>query len=263
MSAAKGAAPRGGRPTGPPVGPGGEDPEVFYADVLRFLAGLEVPFMVGGTYAVNAYIGSHRPTKDMDVFVRAGDYPRIINAAADANFETLVEDERWIAKVLRGPFYCDVIFASANMISPVTDEWFRESSRAEVLGVTVNLLPPTELVWSKSFIADRYKFDGNDVAHVMLVKHDAIDWERLLRHMDQHWEVLLMHIIRFRYIYPSERERIPRWLLDLLLGRLNDHMNLPTPQKKACRGRIFSREDFQIDVAEWGFADLGGDDKFS
>ena len=28
---------------------------------------------------------------------------------------------------------------------------------------------------------------------------------------------------------------------------------------KVCRGRMFSRIDFEIDVKEWGFADVGGE----
>jgi hypothetical protein len=28
---------------------------------------------------------------------------------------------------------------------------------------------------------------------------------------------------------------------------------------KICRGRMFSRVDFEIDVKEWGFADMSGE----
>jgi hypothetical protein len=27
--------------------------------------------------------------------------------------------------------------------------------------------------------------------------------------MEQYWEVLLIHILNFRFIYPSERDKIP------------------------------------------------------
>jgi hypothetical protein len=236
---------------------------VFYGAVLRLLKRAGVPFLVGGTAAVNAYLDLDRPTKDLDVFCRPGDYPRLLTACARRGYDTSVEDERWIAKVRRGRHYCDVIFGSANMIAPVTDDWFQEHHAATVLGVPVRLLPPTELIWSKSFIEDRYKFDGNDVAHVFLVMHKEIDWRRLLRYFDQHWEVLLMHLLRFRYIYPSERGRVPRWVVGRLLERLEDQRSLPASRKKSCRGRIFSRDDFLVDVEQWGYADLVGDDRFS
>jgi hypothetical protein len=239
------------------------DPSAFYTDLLRHVKRLRIPFMLGGTCAVNAYVGLDRATKDLDIFCRAGDYPRLLASCAERGYATEVEDERWIAKLRSGPHYCDVIFGSANMIAPVTDQWFAEARPARVFGVPVRLIPPTELIWSKSFIQDRYKFDGNDVAHLILVQHEQVDWKRMLRYFDQHWEVLLTHLIRFRYIYPSERDRLPGWPLDDLLGRLADQRKLPLPRKLTCRGRIFSRDDFQIDIAEWGLADLVGDDKYS
>ena len=44
-----------------------------------------------------------------------------------------------------------------------------------------------------------------------------------------------------------------------LLDRLKAQRELPLPQMKVCRGRMFSRIDFEIDVKEWGFADVGGE----
>ena len=55
------------------------------------------------------------------------------------------------------------------------------------------------------------------------------------------------------------RDAIPDWLLDELLGRLARQRDLPRPQMKVSRGRMFSRVDYAIDVAEWGFADVGGE----
>ena len=156
-----------------------------------------------------------------------------------------------------------MIFGSANLISPVTDAWFAQKFPFKLFGVRVNLIPPTELVWSKSFIMDRIKFDGNDIVHVILTQRKHLDWKRLLAYMDLHWEVLLFHLIRFRYIYPFARDVVPRWLIDELLAREQLQRSMPLPRKKACRGRVFSRDDFEIDIAEWGFADAVGDDKFS
>ena len=108
---------------------------------------------------------------------------------------------------------------------------------------------------------DRARFDGNVVAHLILRCHEQIDWRRLLGYMQQHWEVLLFHVLRFRYIYPSEREAVPGWLLDELLSRLSDQRTMPRPGRRACRGRLFSRDDFDIDISQWGFADAVGDHK--
>ena len=218
-----------------------------------------LPFLVGGTYAVSAHTGLSRPVKDLDVFCKAGDYPRILAYFRSHGYETEVEDERWIAKIRKGALFVDVIFNSSTAIAPVTDQWFAEAGTTRIYGMMVPVLSPTELIWSKVFVQDRYRYDGADVAHVLLKQCETIDWRRLLSCMDQYWEVLLMHLLNFRFIYPTERHRVPRWLLDELLARLQDHAALPTSHMKVCRGRLFSRDDYRVDVTEWGFADLIGE----
>jgi hypothetical protein len=47
--------------------------------------------------------------------------------------------------------------------------------------------------------------------------------------------------------------------MDELLDRLDKQRQLPPPQMKVCRGRMFSRPDYEVDVKEWGFADVGGE----
>ncbi len=253
-----GRAPIGNRPKG--GGPDDSERGRFHEKLLQVANRTRIPVRVGGTCAVNIYLRMSRETKDLDLFCKPSEYPRLLAAFADAGFKTEVEDERWVAKVICDQEFCDIIFGSANMIAPITDEWMHERFPATIQGVRVKLLPPTELIWSKSFIMDRNRFDGGDVAHLILKLHQHIDWKRLLTHMDQHWEVLLIHLISFRYIYPSERDIIPRWLIDELLSRLGTQMRLPCSNKRVCRGRIFSRDDYQIDIDEWGFADLVGDD---
>lgn len=233
--------------------------EAFYRQSLEELRALNIPFLLAGTYAVSAYTGITRATKDLDIFCKAGDYPRILGHFRRLGFEIAVEDERWIAKVFKGQYFFDVIFASSNGTMPVSDSWFEQAREVEVLGVPVRIIAPTELLWSKAFIQVRHRYDGGDVAHVILKQHDQIDWQRLLSYMEQYWEVLLTHLLNFRFIYPSERDRIPRWLLDELLDRMHQQLEVPPPQMKVCRGRMFSRSDYAIDVAEWGFADVGGE----
>lgn len=238
-----------------------KDPEAeaFYAEALRVLAGLGLPFLLAGTYAVSAYTGISRETKDLDIFCKAGDSPRILAHFKELGYAVEVEDDRWIGKVREGQCFFDVIFASSNGTMPVGDAWFAHARPMDVLGTTVRIVAPTELIWSKCFIALRERYDGADIAHVMLRASDEIDWHRLLGYMEVHWEVLLTHLINFRWIYPSERHRVPGWLLDELLDRLASQRELPSADMKVCRGRMFSRTDYEIDVKAWGFADVGGE----
>ncbi len=237
------------------------DPEAqaFYSDALRELVQLGLPFLLAGTYALSAYTGITRRTKDLDIFCKAGDFPRILNYFKQLGYAVTVEDERWLGKVHKGRHFFDVIFASSNGTMPVGEDWFENARRVAILGTELQIVGPTELVWSKCFIQLRHRYDGADVAHTILKCHHEIDWRKLLAYMEVHWEVLLAHLVNFRWIYPSERDAVPRWLMEELMSRLRAQRELPPSDMKVCRGRMFSRVDFEIDVKEWGFADVGGE----
>lgn len=131
------------------------EPEAFYVECLRLLEGSEIPYLLAGTYAVNAHTGLDRVSKDLDIFCKAGDYPRILTHFQRSGYETEVEDERWIAKIKRECWFADVIFSSTNAVAPVTERWFEEICTARLYDVEVRVLPPTELVWSKLFVQVR------------------------------------------------------------------------------------------------------------
>ena len=153
----------------------------FYVESLRLLAESGLPFLLSGTYALSCYTGITRPTKDLDVFCkpsrRAQDPQLLPGARLSAS---TIEDERWIGKVWKGEHFFDVIYNMSTASIPVTDDWFREAYEVEVYGTKVRITPPTEFVLSKLFLQDRYRYDGADVAHVILKKHEEIDWRRLL-----------------------------------------------------------------------------------
>ena len=231
----------------------------FYAEAICELTASGTPFLLAGTYALSAYTGITRETKDLDIFCKPGDFPRILALFKERGCAIAVEDERWLGKVFHGKHFFDVIFGSSNGAMPIGEAWFEHSRNVELFGVTVRIVGPTELVLSKAFIQQRHRYDGADIAHVLLKARDQIDWARLLGYLETYWEVLLMHLLNFRWIYPTERDAIPAWLLDELMDRLAKQRQLPPPQMKVCRGRMFSSIDYDIDVKEWGFADVGGE----
>src|SRR5262245_40651643 len=95
----------------------------FYAEILKILKSSKFTFMVAGGFAVNHYTRLRRPTKDIDIFVKAGDYPKILNKFRSLGYKTQVSDERWIAKIFKDRLYVDIIFGSSNLVTPVTDDW--------------------------------------------------------------------------------------------------------------------------------------------
>jgi hypothetical protein len=234
------------------------DPEAqeFYKQVINILNKAKLPFLVGGTFAVRLYTGIERETKDIDFFCKASDYPKILATLKQEGFKTEVTDERWLAKATKGKYFVDFIFSSGNIIHPVDSNWFIDTPKAKLYGLSVNLIPLQYLIWSKMFVQDRYKYDGADVSHLILKQHEKIDWDILINQMDPYWEVLFQHLLFFRFIYPSERGVVPKKIMRTLQERLESQLETPIPKDKVCRGRLFSRHDFEDDVKKWGYAGI-------
>jgi hypothetical protein len=230
----------------------------FYVESLQLLEESGIPFLLSGTYALACFTGIVRPTKDLDVFCKPSDAPKILGFFKARGFEIEMEDERWIGKVWRDGWFFDVIFNISSASIPITEEWFSAVYEAEVYGTRVRVTPPTQFILSKLFLQTRYRYDGADIVHAILIKHEEIDWKWLLDNMELYWEVLLINILNFRFVYPTERDRIPRWLYQELLERLKAQDEMPPASIKICRGRLISPTDYAVDVTEWGFADVVG-----
>ena len=70
--------------------------EAFYSEVLQLMAKSEIPFLVSGTYALASYTGIDRPTKDVDVFAKAGDALKMLHYFKEHGFDVEIVDERWL-----------------------------------------------------------------------------------------------------------------------------------------------------------------------
>lgn len=227
--------------------------EAFYHDVLGLLQKAKIPFLVGGTYAVSAYTGINRPTKDLDIYTKAGDYPHVLDVCREAGYVVEITDTRWLAKVAQGENFIDVLFGTANETCRVDDSWFERAPKVSLFGLDVKLVPVEDLIWIKAFMQDRRRSESPDVNHLILRKGRDINWQHLLMRMDAYWELLFSHILTFRFIYPSEREIIPKTVMENLIERVQHELALPVPKEKICRGILLSRVDYEVDMKEWGF----------
>jgi hypothetical protein len=227
--------------------------EAFYCRVLDQLRDSGVPFLVGGAFALRAYADIVRDTKDLDVFCKAGDHPRLLAALEAAGYSIEITDATWLAKAFQGDSYVDLIFGSANGVSTVDDTWFDHARPDRILDRDVLLVSVEDQLWQKFFIEDRFRYDGADVAHILRASGRQIDWERLLNRMEAHWELLFAHLLQFRYIYPAERDCVPGSLLEELQSRLAAQLQVPVPSEAVCRGPLLSKTQYLIDIGEWGY----------
>ncbi|RYY00819.1 MAG: hypothetical protein EOO53_21225, partial [Gammaproteobacteria bacterium] len=140
----------------------------FYKSSLELLNEHNIPFMLGGGFAYYHYTGIVRDVKDMDIFCKPAEYPKILKLLADHGYETQVYDVRWLAKVHRDEHYIDLIFNTVNNICTVDDAWYENASESQVYGVPVKIIPPEELVWCKLYVQNRERYDGSDINHIIL-----------------------------------------------------------------------------------------------
>ena len=67
-----------------------------------------------------------------------------------------------------------------------------------------------------------------------------------------------VHLVLFGYIYPGERNRIPAQVMHALLGMLTAELDTAASNgsAKLCRGTLLSRQQYLIDINEWGYKDI-------
>lgn len=236
---------------------GDSDTKNFYRELVRLFHDTGVPFMVGGTFALQRYTGIARRTKDIDFFIRRDDFEKIAATVRNEGFHVELTYSHWLGKIFKGNNFADLAFRSANGEGEVDDEWFEHAVEEQLWGIPVRLCPPEETIWSKGFIMERERFDGADIVHIIHATAEELDWERLVRRFGHKWRVLLNHLITFGFVYPGERDRVPSWVMRELIGRLSGEIDEPAPGDEAglCRGTLISREQYLKDVHEWGYLD--------
>ncbi len=220
----------------------------FYRHALQALQRAGVPFLVGGAAALKVYTGIERDTKDLDLFVRRRDLESSMNALSAAGYPSELVFSHWLAKSYCDRHYVDLIFGSANGVCRVDNAWFQFATRASLFDVPVWVCPIEETIWVKSFIMERERFDGADVAHLLRATADTIDWWRLLERFDEHWPVLLSHLVLFQFIYPDQAHEIPTWLVRTLARRLDGAGGRAT--SNVCHGTLLSRDQYLPDLQQ-------------
>lgn len=232
-----------------------EQTRSFYQAVLSRLDDHKLEYLVGGAYAFARYTGIERHTKDFDIFIRREDFPRIEKNLREGGYEVELTFPHWLGKAFKGDDFVDLIFSAGNGVAQVDDVWFERAVRERVLDMDVRLIPAEEMIWSKGLIMERERYDGADVAHVIHAVGAQLDWRRLIDRYAEHWRALYSHIILFGFIYPSHRSTIPTWVIDELAQRLAAETREGDAKEKVCNGTILSRQQYLIDIHQWGYAD--------
>jgi hypothetical protein len=215
-----------------------------------------IPFVVTGAYAIYEYTGIYRETKDLDVFVEPANVVPAMLCLREEGFRTRLEQPHWLAKATLGEHFVDIIYGMGNGLALVDEDWYRYSRAAILAAHPVRVAPVEELIWHRLFINERHRQDMADIAHLILICGDRIDWDRLIEKTAEHWPLLLAQLQIFTYVYPEAKNKIPESVMSRLLDRASEDLSRERTSESMTRGTLVSRFSFAIDVNEWGLRDL-------
>ncbi len=231
-----------------------QESEAFYRDALQLLLDSKCEFMLGGAFAMFHYTGIFRDTKDLDIFCKSSEYPKILKYFAAQGYETQLTDIRWLAKVFHGEYFIDIIFDTVSNICTVDDSWHERASTGTFADVPVQFIPVEELIWCKIYVQNRERNDSADINHILLKYGKSVNWELLLQRLSPHWHLLLAQLLTFQFVYPADyRDIIPKWIFDELMARAAEQYDLPPPLEKVCRGPLIDQTQYEVDIKEWGY----------
>jgi len=228
-----------------------EREQEVYRKAVSALTRSSLPFALGGAIALNAYTGLWRGTKDIDIFISHRDVEQATKALEEAGFTIKVEFTHWLIKAYIDDLFIDLIFGNDNGELVVEREHVQGGRCIDFLGHKVNILPPEEIIASKCFVAVRHRFDGHDIAHIILALQGNIDWNKVVERLGRHRTLLLWHLILFSYVYPGYRHLIPKDIMWSLIQELFETQG----ESKACNGVFIDPFSYNVDVESWGFID--------
>lgn len=246
---------RGGR-AAPSEYPMSDATRAVFRRALRAMNRARIPYCVGGALALHWYTGFWRVAKDLDLFILPKDADWAMEVLASAGFAARVKHGEWLADALVDGNKVDLIFGMGNWLGYVDQVYIDKARPGIVLDVKSWVAPPEEVIYSKAFVASRERYDAADIFHLLVATARELDWKRVLGRFGEHWEVLLSHLVMFRYVYPSHRDILPGWVLDELLARFQETRREPWTGGKVCRGFLLDGiGTYSLDVKEWGYRD--------
>ncbi len=216
-----------------------------YRLTLRTLTLARVPFVVGGSWAVEQYVSLGRRTIDLDLMVPPDDIERSVEALTAVGGQVLNRDEVQVRLTLSAA-EVDLVHHFASGERAVGRAWRQCAVPGRLFGVPVLLASPVDLILSKLFVVARHRFDGADVVHLLRATAKTLDWSRLRSELAPYPGLLPAFLALHAFCYPSERSCVPDWLWEELIGELR------TPAvpggSTVCRGTLLDRQSFEFDL---------------
>jgi hypothetical protein len=146
--------------------------------VAATLKAAEVPFALGGSFAVYAH-GGHSSDHDVDFLIREQDKEQALAELAKVGFRTEQPPEDWLVKVYDEDRMVDLIYRPVE--SPVTDETLQDTSQISVEAIFMPVVSATRLMVHKLLSYSQHHCDFATGLPVARSLREQIDWTRVRR----------------------------------------------------------------------------------
>lgn len=221
---------------------------------LEILNRAQIPFVLGGAFAVYLHAGVRRDTKDLDVFLQPKDLKQALDLFAEAGYRTEISSPHWLAKVFHGPYFSDLLFGFWNGRLKTIQNWLERSKPANFDGMTVSLISLEDLIYSKIYLAGRDRFDGADIVHLIRNAKERIDWTLVIDQLGDDSILLLWYLLFYDYIYPGQLRVEERELVLGFFKKVRKSWSV-TSSSFHCRGPLIDPFSFKSDLEEMGYND--------
>ena len=146
--------------------------------VASTLKAAEIPFALGGSFAVYAH-GGHSSDHDVDFLIREHDKGAALRALASVGFRTEKPPEAWLVKVYDEDRMVDLIHRPVE--SPVTDVTLRDTEVISVEAISMPVISATQLMIHKLLSYSQHYCDFATGFPVARSLREQIDWPRVRR----------------------------------------------------------------------------------
>jgi len=193
-----------------------DDQWQVYRDAIAVARDTGLPFMLGGGFALAAYTGRWRNTKDIDFYVLPHQRQHFVDALTRAGFsdyyDQLAYDRGWIYRGFRDGTIVDLIWAMANRRAEAAESWFKHATELTVREEKLHVIAPEELLWCKMYVLQRDHSDWPDLLNLLYAAGPQLDWSRVLKHLGDDTPVLASLLALFGWLCPKRAAQLPEGL---------------------------------------------------
>jgi hypothetical protein len=187
-----------------------------YRSAIKAIRGAEIPFLLGGGFALATFTGRWRDTKDIDFYVLPEHRTAVVRALSKAGFEDYYRrvryDRKWIHRNVKQDMIVDIIWSMANQRTRVDRQWFEYSGSVGIRGETISVIPMEEFLWCKLYILQRDHCDWTDIFNLLYAVGARINWDRLIRRLGNDIPLLRGMLSVYAWLCPKQSRQLPRRL---------------------------------------------------